>query len=84
MSGESVDMEQLMANVTAEQKRHPRWRYGQTVWNVAARMYPNTVELLRGSPIDPFHRDDRVPTFLKAISEPGPELVPEQQRGKQQ
>jgi hypothetical protein len=46
---------------------HPEWRMGQLVFNVTFDLYPETANVLRGSPIDCFHNNDNVEHFLRVV-----------------
>lgn len=47
----------------------PRWRYGQTLFNVLYRVRPDLSERVRGTDLDPFHSDQRVRAFLAWVAE---------------
>lgn len=53
-----------MTAVEEARKQYPRWRSGQTYFNVLADVRPDLSEELRASALDPFHGDDRIPMFL--------------------
>lgn len=40
------------------------WRYGQTCFNVLFSIEPELANSIRGTELDPFHDDKRVPEFL--------------------
>ena len=40
------------------------WRYGQACFNVLHALHPKLADGIRGSAVDPFYTDDRVPVFL--------------------
>lgn len=42
-------------------------RYGQAIFNVAYKMYPNAVNKLRGTDLDCFYQDEKVDKFLNAL-----------------
>jgi len=47
---------------TLEQKYqalYPMWRRGQTLFNSLYALYPEIADGLRGTNVDPFHRDER-------------------------
>lgn len=45
---------------------HPReQRVGQWYFNLLAEARPDLAERVRGTDLDPFHRDDRLPAFLR-------------------
>lgn len=46
----------------------PRWRDGQTYFNVLYAGRPDLADAVRGTDLDPFHRDDRVPAFLRWVA----------------
>lgn len=44
------------------------WRKGQTYFNVLTKLHPELAEEVRGSKIDPFYNDERLPEFFKFIT----------------
>lgn len=50
-------------------KDHPRWRVGQTHFNVLYQHRPDISEPIRGGPVDPFHDDSKLSldTFLEKV-----------------
>lgn len=44
-------------------------RYGQCIWNVAIELWPDLVEPLRASDVDPFNNDNNVNAFINALQE---------------
>ena len=42
-------------------------RYGQTCFNVLYLLDPDLADSIRGTDLDPFHNDNRVPEFLKRL-----------------
>ena len=52
----------IMTITTLERKyqtAYPMWRRGQTLFNAVNSLYPEIADRLRGTDIDPFHRNDR-------------------------
>ena len=47
--------------------RTERWRYGQAVFNAAYELYPAAANLARGSAVDCFNNNERVPAFLDSL-----------------
>jgi hypothetical protein len=45
------------------------WREGQRAFNVLHLMRPDLSEQIRATPLDPFHRDERLPEFLEWLKE---------------
>lgn len=47
----------------------PRWRFGQTAFNVLYDMYPDLADEIRGSNIDPFYSCDgkKIETFFERV-----------------
>lgn len=43
------------------------WRYGQTCFNVLYELDPELANQIRGTDLDPFHLDERVPEFLAKV-----------------
>lgn len=46
------------------QKENPRWRWGQTIFNVAYDLFPDVANKLRGTQYDCFWDDSKVDDFL--------------------
>lgn len=44
-------------------KANPSWRMGQTYFNVLMDAAPDLAEEIRGTDLDPFHRDEVLPSF---------------------
>jgi hypothetical protein len=42
---------------------YPEWREGQTLFNVACDLDRLTLDQVRGTDLDPFYRDERIPAF---------------------
>ena len=62
----SMDYHQfLLAFVNNEKPQS--WRRGQYAFNLLHSMKPKLAELVRATPIDPFHRDERIPAFLEFV-----------------
>lgn len=61
-------VEDYQAAVHAALKQHPHWRIGQAHFNVLSDMRPDLAELVRGSALDPFHNDGRVPALLGMVA----------------
>lgn len=46
------------------------WRAGQTMFNVLWELHPTLATVIRGSNVDPFYRNDRIPAFLTELLTP--------------
>lgn len=56
------------AEIISEANARPqRIRYGQAIFNVTYKMYPNAVNKLRGTDLDCFYQDEKVDKFLNAL-----------------
>jgi hypothetical protein len=56
------------AEIISEANARPQHiRYGQAIFNVAYKMYPNAVNKLRGTDLDCFYQDEKVDKFLNAL-----------------
>ena len=56
------------AEIISEANTRPQHiRYGQAIFNVAYKMYPNAVNKLRGTDLDCFYQDEKVDKFLNAL-----------------
>lgn len=53
------------AEIISEANARPQCiRYGQAIFNVAYKMYPNAVNKLRGTDLDCFYQDEKLTNFL--------------------
>lgn len=47
--------------------RHPEVRYGQSIFTIANKYFPNWCEMITSTDDDCFYRNDLVPNFLKRL-----------------
>lgn len=47
--------------------KHKSIRYGQYYFNKLHEAYPELADKIRGTDADPFHNDNKLPKFWKAI-----------------
>ena len=52
---------------TLVQRKHPEWRWGQTLFNVLYEMRPDLSEMYRGEQLDPFYNDRIIDAFLESV-----------------
>jgi hypothetical protein len=50
---------------------HPEWRVGQTFFNVLYDLRPDCANAIRGTALDPFHRDRVLASFLICVEQTG-------------
>lgn len=50
-------------------KVNPGQRRGQAYFNALYRFRSDIANELRGSSVDPFYRDDRIPSFLESVKD---------------
>jgi hypothetical protein len=50
---------------------NPDMRKGQAAFNLMMEVNPKMAERYRGSPFDPFYRDDRMKTFVELCLKEG-------------
>lgn len=50
-------------------RQHPEQRSGQVAFNVLHASHPDVSNRIRGTVLDPFHDNDRMPLFLAAVQE---------------
>jgi hypothetical protein len=55
------------AEVNAQRKANPGWRYGQALFNIARDLWPEQANELRAGPSDPFYRDELAAVFLEDL-----------------
>lgn len=58
---------EYLVEVAAYQTSHPSWRRGQRHFNVLCMHRTDISETIRGTLLDPFYQDARIPTFLEAV-----------------
>lgn len=59
----------FLHTVAATLAVNSNWRYGQTCFNVLYEYAPDLANSIRGTELDPFHDDRRVPEFLTKVVE---------------
>lgn len=58
------------AEIISEANNRPQHiRYGQAIFNIAYKMYPDVVNNLRGTDFDCFYRDENVDKFFNALED---------------
>lgn len=62
-------LQELKGLVGKTRKEYPRWRKGQTMFNVLLDLRPDIAERIRSTELDPFHRDEVVPKLLDWLKE---------------
>lgn len=62
-------LQELKRLVGKTRKEYPRWRKGQTMFNVLLDLRPDIAERIRDTELDPFHRDEVVPKLLDWLKE---------------
>lgn len=58
---------EFLMNVTYAYMNSLDWRYGQTCFNILYAMDMDLADSIRGTELDPFHDDRRVPEFLARL-----------------
>lgn len=57
-------------NLTVKLKReNPNWRTGQTYFNTLNQVRQDLADAIRGTNLDPFYVDSKVPQFLAYVCE---------------
>ena len=51
------------------QNKPKEWRLGQAYFNYAWELFPKETDALRGTDVDCFYVDERIPDFLNALNE---------------
>lgn len=67
MNGPKVSIKDYMNTVYETFQIETSWRMGQTYFNVLTDAWPEMAEYVRGTSIDPFHKDSLVPAFLSYV-----------------
>lgn len=67
MTPQPTSYADLLASLLT-QEPPPAWRAGQYVFNVLHAVRPDLAEAVRGTALDPFHRDDRLPALLDHLA----------------
>lgn len=57
---------QVLASTMRE--KHADLRKGQSFFNALYEMYPDIADEVRGTPVDPFHKDGRIKICLELIT----------------
>lgn len=60
-------LNEVKAMVAETRELYPEWRLGQTYFNVLYEYSPELADWVRGTYIDPFYDDSKVPVFLDNI-----------------
>jgi hypothetical protein len=47
--------------------RETEWRKGQTYFNLLYDERPDVADRVRGTAVDPFHQDEKLPVFLDVV-----------------
>lgn len=63
-----MSLDEYLVEVLATKLENPRWRDGQTYFNVLYRVRPDLAERVEDGGLDPFHRDSVIPAFLAFVS----------------
>ena len=65
--GEGItNADSVVADIVAAVENRPRnWRAGQAAFNRLYEVAPGWADWIRGGPLDPFHRDDRLAAFYE-------------------
>jgi hypothetical protein len=50
-----------ISKLTDEYRSMYDWRRGQCLFNALYALYPDIANQIRGTDVDPFHRDERIP-----------------------
>lgn len=58
---------QYLIDITYYHHANHEWRYGQTAYNVLEAFDCDLADKVRGTNLDPFHDDDRLPEFLATV-----------------
>lgn len=54
---QNTAMNRYLTHAANLKTEHPEWRWGQTLFNALAMDHPAIAEEIRGSPLDPFHKE---------------------------
>lgn len=68
--------EDYIRTVIAACTANPSWRYGQAYFNTLCDVAPELAEEIRGRDLDPFHRDEVLPSFLVWLQLVWPHPIP--------
>lgn len=69
MDQAKLDTADLIVAAHTAVAEHPEWRLGQAAFNVTYERYPGLADRIRGSDVDPFHDDARLPQFWLRVRE---------------
>lgn len=60
--------EELILHAVRYHAEHPEQRIGQACFNAVHEVEPEVANLVRGTTLDPFYRDERLPEFLGHVA----------------
>jgi hypothetical protein len=62
-----LTFDEYVRAVGETQQRFPHWRRGQTHFNLLDRVRPGLARQVQATDVDPFHQDQRIPSFLAFV-----------------
>jgi hypothetical protein len=62
-----MNFSQFLLEVTYAHYNNQEWRYGQTCFNVLSSVDNELSATIRGTMLDPFNDDSRIPAFLLVV-----------------
>lgn len=64
-----VHVTEWIRAIAADYTKHPDHRQGQRAFNTLCKVQPELAERIRGTDLDPFHQDERVPKFVLYVTD---------------
>jgi hypothetical protein len=64
-----LTFKEYIAAIPEARSIYPRWREGQTYFNVLYMNRPDLSEQVRATDLDPFHNDESIQSFLTWVGE---------------
>lgn len=62
-----MTFDEYLLETWASQRANPQYRAGQAYFNTLYHVRPDISERIRGGPLDPFHRNERITDFLECV-----------------
>ena len=53
--------------ITLSETYPSEWRKGQSFFNALYELHPEVADKIRGTDLDPFHHDDRIPLLINYL-----------------
>jgi hypothetical protein len=65
----SIELADVVELAAKLEREYPVWRRGQSAFNALALLAQPLADSIRGTDLDPFHKDDRLDAFWTHVGE---------------